>query len=92
MTPRTITNAQQLRLHLEQIRHQEYAVDDEELERGVRCLAAPVYDYSGKAVAAIGISGPAVRVSVERMSELGLLLRETGQTLSVTLGYTHGLA
>jgi IclR family KDG regulon transcriptional repressor len=87
LTPRTITDARQLRLHLEQIRHQGYAVDDEELERGVRCLAAPVYDYSGKAIAAIGISGPAVRVSVERLPELGRTVSAAGIALSETLGY-----
>jgi IclR family transcriptional regulator, KDG regulon repressor len=90
-TARTITDPQQLRLHLEQVRHQGYAVDDEELETGVRCLAAPVYDYSGKAIAAIGISGPAVRVSVERLPELGRLVSQAGLALSETLGYSpHG--
>jgi DNA-binding IclR family transcriptional regulator len=86
-TARTYTDPQQLRLHLEQIRHQGYAVDDEELETGVRCLAVPVYDYSGKAIAAMGISGPAVRVSLERVPDLGALLRESSAALSVTLGY-----
>ena len=69
-TPRTITAADQLRMHLEQIRAKGYAIDDEEHELGVRCIAAPIFDSTGKAIASMGISGPTVRVTLPRVSEL----------------------
>ena len=56
-TPRTITNHADLRRELSVIREQGYAVDDEELTPGVRCIAAPVFIY-GSVRCCIGISGP----------------------------------
>jgi DNA-binding IclR family transcriptional regulator len=87
MTFRTITIPHQLRLHLETIRQQGYAVDDEELDEGVRCLAVPVYDHTGKAIAAMGISGPSVRVTPEHIKYLARILIRSGEALSKRLGY-----
>ncbi len=86
-TPRTITSPETLRVHLDQTRRQGYAVDDEEYEYGVRCLAVPVFDYRGKAVGAIGISGPAGRISLERLSELAAITRTIGQELTDRLSF-----
>ncbi len=81
-TSRTITDPEALRHHLDQVRHQGYAVDDEEFDPGVRCIAAPVLDFRGKAVGAIGISGPATRITPERLPELAALVVEIGKALS----------
>ncbi len=81
-TPRTITDPAILRIHLEQSCQQGYAVDDEEYEVGVRCIASPVFDYRGKVVAAIGVSGPAVRVSLERTPKLGAFVVQVAGELS----------
>jgi IclR family KDG regulon transcriptional repressor len=62
-TANTITDPQLLREHLEVVRRQGYAIDEEENERGIRCLAAPIFDGRGRPVAAISASGPAVRVT-----------------------------
>jgi DNA-binding IclR family transcriptional regulator len=72
---------------LETIRQQGYAVDDEELDEGVRCLAVPVYDHTGKAIAAMGISGPSVRVTPEHIKYLARILIRSGEALSKRLGY-----
>jgi IclR family KDG regulon transcriptional repressor len=69
-TARTITDHAAFCAHLDDIRAQGYALDDEEHQEGVRCMAAPVYDYMGAAVAAIGISGPTVRVTDDRLADL----------------------
>jgi IclR family transcriptional regulator, KDG regulon repressor len=87
MTRHTITQMETFMQHLEAIRQQGYALDDEELDEGVRCLAVPVYDYSGKMVAAMGISGPAVRVTVERAKNLSRIVIRAGESLSRRLGY-----
>jgi IclR family transcriptional regulator, acetate operon repressor len=75
-TPRTLTDPQLLAAHLRSIAQQGYSVDDEEFALGVRCVAAPLRDELGRVVGAIGISGPTARVSLERLSELGVRVRK----------------
>lgn len=87
LTPRTITNADDLQEELARIREQGYALDDEENEPGVRCIASPVFDSLGMTVATIGISGPTVRVRDEDIAALGALVQQTARTLSCELGY-----
>lgn len=70
-TPRTITDPNLLKEELARIRDQGYAIDSEELEDGVCCLAAPVVGAEGKVVAAaISISGPASRLDRACLEEL----------------------
>lgn len=85
-TERTITDPDELAVHLEQIRRQGYALDDIENEEGVRCLAAPVYDLHERAVASIGISGPSVRMTEARIVELTAMLLDASRELSQALG------
>jgi IclR family transcriptional regulator, acetate operon repressor len=69
-TPHTITDANQLKGELESIRQQGYAVDSEEMEEGVCCLAAPVFGPDGRILAAMSVSGPAGRLDEDRLEEL----------------------
>jgi IclR family KDG regulon transcriptional repressor len=85
-TAHTITDRLDLLEHLQHIRRQGYAVDYEENDYGVCCIAAPVYDYTNKAIATIGISGPTIRVTNERIPELGQMVIEAGKKLSAHLG------
>jgi DNA-binding IclR family transcriptional regulator len=65
-----------------------FAVDNEEYEPWVRCIAAPVRDYSGKVVASIGLSGPISRFSLERIEhKLAPLVKTAATKLSERLGY-----
>lgn len=89
-TPRTITDVETLRHHLEQVRQQGYAVDDEEYDFGVRCVAAPVFDYRGKAVGAIGVSGPAGRMTLQRVAEFAAVVTEVSRELSDRLSFNPG--
>ena len=73
------------------MRRRGYALDDEEHEDGVSCVAAPVFDSTGTAFAAISISAPTSRIVHADTSELGRLLRQQGAEVSTELGYEPAL-
>ena len=86
-TPKTITAAALLEQELKRVRDQGYGFDDEEHFQGIRCLAAPVRNFTGAVVAAVGISGPLWRVSLDRVTQLTESVKTTGERLSRQLGY-----
>lgn len=88
-TPRTIKSKRALQQHLEEIRRLGYAVDDEEFDPGVRCIAVPVFDFRGKVVGSMGISGPSTRVTHGRLPELAAIVAEIGKALSERMTFTH---
>ncbi|AKX93118.1 IclR family transcriptional regulator [Moorella thermoacetica] len=85
-TSNTITNPEKLREHLISIRTQGYAVDKEESEEGLFCIAAPVKDNGGKVLAAISISGPAGRLE-KRWEEFRELVISAAENISRSLGW-----
>jgi DNA-binding IclR family transcriptional regulator len=66
-TERTITDPEALEAELETVRDRGFAVDDEERARGVRCLGAPLLDESGTVLGGISVSGPAQRMTDDRI-------------------------
>lgn len=70
-TERTITRRDLLQAQLELIRRTGYAIDDEEVYAGIRCCGAPIMDENGEPIGAISVSGPAYRVTMERLAQLG---------------------
>lgn len=86
-TPRTIITPEALLAELESIRAQGYALDDEENEVGVRCVSAPILDYTRLAVAAMSISGPSDRMDRRRCVELAPLVCEAAQQVSRRMGF-----
>jgi DNA-binding IclR family transcriptional regulator len=87
-TENTMTDPVQLREHLKLVRKQGFAIDAEENEKGIRCLAAPVRNQSGKVVAAISISGPAFRMTRKLIQEkLKKDVMETALRISQKLGF-----
>ncbi len=89
-THRTVTDRATLEAQLLQTDRRGYAIDDEEYNYGVRCVAGPVYDHRSALVGAIGISGPAGRVTLERIDEFGTVVKDTATALSSRLGYDAG--
>lgn len=88
-TKTTITDREALHKHLQLIRERGYAIDENEHEKGIRCIAAPIYDFHGKVIAAISIAGPADRVTKERVhNELAKLILEKTSEVSAKVGYT----
>jgi DNA-binding IclR family transcriptional regulator len=69
-TPRTITHPDILRVRLEEIADQGYALDDEENDLGVRCISAPVFNALGDAIGCVGIDGPTIRMTDDRLPKL----------------------
>ncbi len=86
-TPHTIVDVDEFRSELERIRRQGYAIDDQEHEEGVRCIAAPVRDESGQVVASLSISGPVTRLSDRAVSDITPEVVDCGIKLSSRLGY-----
>ncbi|MEW6771912.1 MAG: IclR family transcriptional regulator [Bacillota bacterium] len=89
-TINTIVNPEQLLLHIERVRAQGYAVSAEELADSLRGLAAPIMDVHGRVVAAVGIVGPASRLTLERINRLIIVLQESCHSVSLHLGYRAG--
>lgn len=74
ITPSTLADRPSLEETLQQVRQAGYAIDDEEHALGLRCVAAPLFDEFGHAVAAISISGPSARIPMDRLETLGQLV------------------
>lgn len=85
-TYRTHQTVEALLADLEETGRRGYAVDDEELNMGIRCLAAPVFDIHGSAIASLGLSGPAHRITLERFAELGAEVRDAADRATYGLG------
>ena len=84
-TSTTITDPGQLRSELRKIRRDGYAIDHEEQEEGVRCLAAPVFGPDGEIFASISLSGPASRLDGRRVDKLVPDIKEIAADLSHAL-------
>jgi IclR family transcriptional regulator, acetate operon repressor len=85
VTPNTITDRTVLLETLRQVRDQGYATDVEEQEEGVCCLAVPVFTPDGRILAAMSISGPASRLSQDRLRALVPHLKRIAVALSRTI-------
>lgn len=67
-TPKTICSRDELMRALDRVRHRGFAVDDEEIELGVRCVGAPIFDENNVPVAALSMSGPTARIRTQNAS------------------------
>ncbi|BER91824.1 MAG: IclR family transcriptional regulator, regulon repressor [Candidatus Atribacteria bacterium] len=86
-TPNTISTKEALWKEIKTIRERGYAVDNEENEPGIRCVAAPIRDYSGKVIASMSISGPSMRITDEKIPLFAQKVIETCKKVSRSLGY-----
>lgn len=86
-TANTITTPSDLRIELELARRRGYAVDDEEIEKGLRCVGAPVWDHTGKFAASISVASPAFRLNKEKIPDLARRVIRAAAQLSADLGY-----
>jgi IclR family transcriptional regulator, KDG regulon repressor len=87
LTEHTLTTLEALEDDFERIRRRGYAVDNEEHEEGVGCVAVAVLDHSGRPCAAVSVSGPSARILGENAARLGSLLVEHAAQMSDSLGF-----
>lgn len=64
-----------------------WAIDDEEHDEGIRCIASPVFDYRGKVVAAVSIAGPSAVIALENDSETAKMVQEAALKISKRMGF-----
>ncbi len=83
-TNNTITDLGALKTELAKIRKREYAIDDEEIEEGLKCAAAPLCDSGGRVVAAISMSVPRERFDKETSGFISMV-KKTAQETSQTI-------
>lgn len=88
-TSNTVIDSATLGRMCEEIRRQQYSVDDEEYHLGVRCLAAPVFDMRGDVTAAIGVTGPTTNFKREDISVVREHVCKAAASLSFLLGSTQ---
>lgn len=91
-TPNTIRDAKRLATELEKVRRDGYALDREEFQPGLTCIAAPVRDHSGRVVAALGLAGPSNRLNRRRLLQLAAPVTGAADALSRNLGYIRLIA
>lgn len=87
-TPHTITDRHRLRREIETIRLTGIALDNEELDLGVKCVAAPIKDSSGRVVAAISLSGPLQRFTAAAVQEFEKKIIAASLAISKALGFS----
>ena len=86
LTDKTTTDPALLYEELATSRARGFAVDDEEHAVGLRCVAALIYDEHAEPLAGLSISGPAARISKERLLELGQITVEIASEVTAALG------
>jgi IclR family transcriptional regulator, KDG regulon repressor len=86
-TPNTITAPEALRKDLALVRERGYALDDCEAEADQRCVGAPIRNASGRVIAAISLTGPARRMTHERLHALAPLVMDHAASISAQLGF-----
>ena len=85
-TAHSITEPTALRAHLSDIRTRGYSIDNEEKNTGMRCIAAPVFDFNGEAIAGISVSGPTSRIEPARLKGLTTPVMNAAHALTVAIG------
>jgi len=88
LTENTVTDKRELEKELGKVKEQGFALDREENEKDVRCVAAPIRNYQGEVIAAVSISSPSFRIDKNVQNNLKEALIQTSREISMRLGYS----
>jgi DNA-binding IclR family transcriptional regulator len=88
-TANALVDVASLTAHLDRVAAQGYALDSEEYEQGVTCVAAPIRDHEGRVVAACSVSGPTFRLAAGPMEAIISAVVTTTGEISRCVGYTR---
>lgn len=83
----TITDKEAIKNHLQSVRECGYAVDDEEIELGLKCIAAPIFNHQGNVIASISCAAPKIRLDEERLPKVIAGIQKAASEISKALGY-----
>jgi IclR family transcriptional regulator, KDG regulon repressor len=86
-TDKTITDKDIFLKVLAEVKQKGFALDLEENEYGITCIAAPIFDHIGKVIAAVSISGPTMRMKDARLKHLQTRMIQIGNQISTRLGF-----
>jgi DNA-binding IclR family transcriptional regulator len=86
-THNTITTLSALKSELTRVRRKGFAVNNEEVEAGVRCIGAPIFDHNSRVIATLSIAGPVFRMTKDRVPELARIVVNVANALSSELGH-----
>lgn len=89
LTPKTITTQAAFDAELRRIRAAGYALDDEEQHEGLRCIAMPVFSYTGRVFASMCVVGPKQRMTHQKLNAVRVPLAALSRQLSQRLGYAE---
>ena len=86
-TEYTITDPNRLRTELQKVRIKGFSFDNQYYAIAHRCIGAPVFDYTGKVIAAINISGHMKTISDDKIEELAEIVKQRAKEASIKMGY-----
>jgi len=92
LTENTIIDQEHLETELNKVVQKGFAMDREENEKDVRCIAGPIRDYQGRVVAAVSVSGPSYRIDVEKQNHLKEELISACHGISSRLGFNMNIS
>lgn len=87
LTENTITTLKGLKIELEKIKLNMYAIDNEECEYGLRCIAAPIFNKNDEIIAALSVTGPSGRLTDHKIDEIRGAVTNAAEKASSLLGY-----
>ncbi|MDX2451854.1 IclR family transcriptional regulator [Desulfosarcina sp.] len=86
MSPKTITTPEKLKTEIQKIRKRGYAIDNEELSLGLRCVGAPIFDHQGRSTYAMSVSGPTQRMTKKKINTIQAKLLPLCSRISRMIG------
>ncbi len=87
LTAKTMTSIPALLKYFKRVRDQGYAIDNEETEKGARCVAAAIFNAQGRPIAALSISGPVSHMNISTVNQAGQMLLDSTRKISAQLGF-----
>jgi IclR family KDG regulon transcriptional repressor len=88
-TEHTMTDKEEIKKQLQTIREQGYSIDDEEIELGLKCVAAPIFNHHGKAIGAISCAAPKIRMNEQRLQVVIKGIKQAAFQISQSMGYKN---
>jgi IclR family acetate operon transcriptional repressor len=85
-TEKTLASLPALNRDLAAVKSRGWSVDDEERHPGMRCVAAAIFNEFGEPIGGVSVSGPTVRVTPERLGQIGPLVRDAASAVTAMIG------